>query len=124
VADPFAQARATALALLRKKGKSVMVSRRSGVPDKVTGKRASAAKGSAQFTCLGLPAGPTAERYVGTLVGKRTLEFYLAPLPGTAFPIEPGDLVPWGGRTYSLVWVSDLDPGDTGSLFTRAYGQV
>jgi hypothetical protein len=124
VTDPYAQARATALALLRKKGRTVSVTRKSGAKNKVTGKLDSGGVQSGSFVGVGLPAGPTAERYVGSLVGKQTLEFYLSAEPGVSFLPQPGDQIAWGGRSYTLVWTSDLNPGGTGSVFTRAYGQV
>ena len=124
MADPYAQARATALALLRKKGRSVVVRRPSSTFDPIVGEHSSAGVQSGTFTAVGLPVGPTAERYVGSLVGKMTLEFYLAKETTGGFLPAPGDEIVWGGRTYSLIWVSDLDPAGTGTVFYRAFGQV
>lgn len=120
----YAQVRATALALLRKKGKQVTVTRRPTLKNEITGKLTAGAPLSSKFQGVGLPPGRNAERYIGTLVGKNILQFYLARESAGGIDPYPGDQIEWGGKTYTLVWAAQYDPDDSGVLFTEAYGEA
>lgn len=121
----YASIRTNALALLKKKGSQITVKRLPKLRNEITGKLESGAAMSASFQCVALPAGPTAEKVLGSLIGKRTLEFYLAREAGSGgMDPEPGDQIVWGGVTYTLQYVTQYDPDQSGTLFTQAYGQV
>lgn len=120
----YAQVRATALALLRKKGKAVTVTRRPTLRNEITGKLEAGGALSTTFQCVALPPGRSAERYVGSLVGKNMLEFYLARESSGGIDPYPGDEVDWAGKTYTLIWAAQYDPDDSGTLFTQAFGEA
>jgi hypothetical protein len=121
----YAQQIATAKRLIGRKGTSVVVTRKhQGAKDELNGTRAAGGNKTGQFYVVGLPAGKSAETQIGSLVGRRLSMFYLAKI-SSAFDPEPGDQVPWGGKTWTVIWTASYDPDNSGNtIFTQAYGEI
>jgi hypothetical protein len=110
--------------LLTKKGKAVTITRDGqGAFDPLAGSMAAGGNSTAVFACVGLPPGKSAEFAIGSLVGRNLLEFHLARMSGALDP-QPGDKLPWRGKTYTLVWAAVYDPDDTGAVYAKAYGEA
>jgi hypothetical protein len=120
----YEQAAALARRLLKKKGKSVVLTKpNTGTANHITGARGAGAPLTSVFNCVGFPAGKSAEYHVGSLVKRKVHEFHLARTAGNLDP-EPGMLLPWGGKQYTLLWAAVYDPDDTGMVYAKAYGEV
>lgn len=120
----YAAATALAKRLLGKKGASIVLTRpHGGALNKLTGTRATGSDETAVFNCVALPPGKSAEKEIGTLVNRRLMEFHLARTSGTLEP-EPGDVVPWKGRGWTLIWAAVYDPDAEGMVYAKAYGEV
>lgn len=117
-------AAAAARRILGKKGRPVvMVRPGQGAPNPITGRRAAGADLQAVFNCVALPPGRSAEYAIGSLVGRRITEFHLARTSGDLDP-QPGDVLPWGGKDYTVVWSAVYDPDDEGMVYAKAYGEI
>ena len=111
---------ATALAILRRKGKILTFTRKNpGTLDPVTQERTGASTTTFSMYGLGVPPGRSAQYVLGTLEGRNLMELHLATNEGTA--PAPGDTVAFAGATWSLLWVSNLDPVGEGAVYTKAY---
>jgi hypothetical protein len=120
----YEQAAAMARRLLAKKGKSVVLTKaNSGTINAIAGTRNPGANQTAIFNCVGFPAGKSAEYHVGSLIKRNVHEFHLARTSGSLDP-EPGMLLPWGGKQYTLLWAAVYDPDDRGMVYAKAYGEV
>lgn len=110
---------ATALKLLQAKGRPVTLTRASWATlDPVTQSRTETTVTGAFHGVL-LPAGRSAEFRVGSLVGRNLGQIYLSR-QGTAMEPSKGDIVEWGGATWTIIDVTHYDPADDGAVLTIA----
>jgi hypothetical protein len=120
----YASAAALARCLLGKKGKAITITRTGqGTINAIAGSRGVAGDLTGTFKCVGLPPGPNASKEIGSLVDRRMMEFHLARTAGDLEP-EPGDRIPWGTKTYTLIWAANYDPDDNGLVYSKAYGEA
>jgi hypothetical protein len=122
----YASSIATAKRLLGRKGKLVTVTRPgAGAIDEIAGTRSTGGSSSSSFYVVGLPtSGRTSEMRIGSLVNRKLQTFYMARASGTLDP-EVGDLVPWVGKNWPLIWVGSYDPDGSGNtIFTEAYAEI
>lgn len=121
----YASAMALAKRLIGKKGKASITLTRPGTGafDALEGERAAGSNSATTFAVVGLPPGPSATKEIGTLVDRSVLEFHMARLTGALEP-EPGDKLPWKGKTYTLIWAANYDPDGSGLVYTKAYGEA
>jgi hypothetical protein len=112
---------ATALALVRRKGAAVTLTRESAEsfdPVNQTGTSTS----TLSYYGIGMPPGKSAEFAIGTLEGRNILEFYLAPSGHRQAP-QPGDTLSWAGATWKIIHVTAYDPAGDGAILFKAYAQ-
>lgn len=116
---------ALAKRLLGKKGKSIVLTRAGqGAIDPLAGSRAAGGDKTAVFFAVGLPPGKSADKEIGTLVNRNILEFYMARVSGSIDPL-PGDLLPWNGKTWTVIYATTYDPDGSGnSIMTKAYAEA
>lgn len=121
----YDNATATAKRLLARRGKRVTMTRPDqGAINEIAGTRASGGGSTSIFNCVGLPAnGRSAETRIGSLIDRKLQMFYMARVSGTLVP-EPGDELPFGGKTWKLIWTATYNPDDSGPIFSEAYGEI
>lgn len=120
----YAAAATLARTLLGRKGQSVTISREGqGLIDEISGTRSAGAPQLATFNCVGLPPGKGADKEIGSLIDRRLMEFHLARTSGSLEP-QPGDIVPWGGRDWVIVWAAVYDPDASGMVYAKAYAEA
>ena len=112
----------TAYGLLLRKGLPVTITRRTpGTFDPVTQQETGASTKTISMLGLALPPGKSADFRVGSLQGRNVLEFHFAPREVES--LQPGDIVAWGGKEWTIFWVSNLDPIGAGAAYTLAYAE-
>lgn len=116
---------ALAKKLLGKKGRSLVLTRAGqGSIDAIAGTRADGGDKTAVFFAVGLPPGKSADKEIGTLVNRNIVEFYMARVSGSIDP-QPGDMLPWNGKTYTVIYATSYDPDGSGqTIMTKAYGEA
>ena len=120
----YDRARATAIRLLGKKGVTITLKRpNQGAPDPIAGSRATGGDKTATFKVLGLPPGRGADKEIGTLVNRRLKEFHMARTGGTLDP-QPGDIIPWAGQDWPVIWTAVYDPDASGVVYAKAYAEI
>lgn len=121
----YAAATATAKRLLTAKGQRIIITRSGqGTADEIAGTRSAGTDMTGLFACVGLPPGKSAEFQIGSLIGREIVSFYLARVAGQIVNPLPGDTIPWGDRTYKIVWIATYDPDATGAILHQAYGEA
>jgi hypothetical protein len=114
---------ATALALIARKGALVTFTRKNTGPvNPITDVESPAATITGTFQVVGLPPGRSAESRVGSLIGRKLMEFHIAR-KGALMEPSPGDTVEWGSTTWTLFWTQTYDPAADGAIYTLAYGE-
>lgn len=121
----YAAQTALAKRLIGQKGRQLTVTRpNQGAFDEIAGTRAAGGAKTGIFKCVGFPPGKSAEREIGTLVNRKLQEFYLAWVSGTVTDLEPGDIIPWKGVDWPVIWSATYDPDGNGVIFTKAYAEL
>lgn len=112
----------TAAGLIARKGRQVQIQRTlKGEYDPITRQSADTVV-THGYDAVGLPPGRSAEFRIGSLEGRRVMEFHIARR-GEAFEPLPGDILTWAGEPWKLFWSSTLDPAADGAIYTLAYGE-
>lgn len=75
------------------------------------------------FKAVALPPGKSAEFRIGSLQGRRLLEFHFAQKAQQTTP-QPGDVVLWGGQEWVIFWSTTYDPAGDGAIYTLAYAEL
>lgn len=116
---------ASALALIKRKGTLVTISRAvDDVVDPVTQDRTPGTPITGQFYVVGLPPGKSAEFVLGSLVNRNVIQLYIARFGSTMTP-SPGDTFEWAGVEYALLPpVTHYDPAGDGAVLTVGYGEA
>lgn len=116
---------ASALALIKRKGRKITITRAAANTfDPVTQTRTAGAPVSEDFYAVGLPPGRSAEFQIGSIINRTVIQLYIARAGSTMVP-SPGDTVEWGGVQYALLPpVTHYDPADDGAVLTTAYGEA
>lgn len=118
--DAFA---ATALSLIKAKGKQTSVRRPgSGLVDPVAQTRSGDDTTISAYV-VGMPPGRSAEFRVGSLANRKAVEFYIAQ-KDLAFTVANGDEVYWSSKWHKLFWSATYDPANDGAILTLAYGEA
>lgn len=111
-----------ALGLITRKGANAVFSRedRSNI-DPVTQTGAETPV-TATLKAVEIPPGKSAEFRVGSLVGRKVIQLYVARY-GTTFAPAEGDTVTWGGVAHKVINVTHYDPAADGAILTVAYAE-
>jgi hypothetical protein len=79
---------------------------------------------TATVRAVGLPPGRSAAFVLGSLIGRKILQFYIAQKDQTLVA-KQGDLITWvGGVIYKILWTTTYDPAGDGAIMTIAYGEA
>ena len=114
-------ASATAYSLIAAKGSDVVFSRESSASfDPVTQQETITAT-TLTLKGVGLPPGRSAEFRIGKLERRNIIELHCAPRGG-AVP-QPGDKAQWAGSSWTVIWISDLNPAADGSPYCLVYAE-
>lgn len=122
----YAAQAASALAMIKAKGEPVAVTHEiRGTLNPVTQVTTGQLTITETFHMVGLPPGQSAAFVVGSLQGKKMLEFHIAPdAANHTFLPGPGDVLTWAGVAYTLSWSSALAPDGGDPLYVKAYGEA
>jgi hypothetical protein len=108
--------------LIAVKGAALPLQRTTGVSyDPVTQARVTVTA-SYTFRAVGLPPGKSAEFRIGSLERRDLIELHIAQRSQTIRP-EPGDIVTWGGKQWTIFWSTTYDPAADGAIYTLAYAE-
>jgi hypothetical protein len=112
-----------ALSIIRANGgKGVLVRRVDGTFNPVTQLEANGDETRVEFDAVVFPPGKTAEKRIGSLIGKNIVEIYFAqkdkPVP------VPTDRFEWAGKVYTIIWTETYDPAGDGPILTVAHGEI
>lgn len=111
-----------ALRLIQAKGAPLPLQRTATATfDPVTQARTTTTA-SYSFRAVGLPPGRSAEFRVGTLERRDLIELHIAQKSQIVRP-EPGDVVTWGGKSWTIIWAATYDPAADGAIYTLAYAE-
>lgn len=110
----------TALALIRRKGGTAIITRRTASSFDPVTQAESATEVQHTFPALGLPPGRSASFVLGSLEGKTVEEMYFAQA-GQSITPQPGDEVLWKNVNWRLEWCDTYAPAADGSILTKAY---
>jgi hypothetical protein len=115
--------RASAAALIARKGATVTLTRNlPGVFNPITQTEVGGSVLAVDFHAVGLPPGKSAEFQIGSMVGRRIMQFWFA-YDGQAIVPEPNDGLRWDGQDYVLIWSMTYDPAGDGAILTEAYAE-
>lgn len=73
------------------------------------------------MTATAIPPGRSAEYRIGSIVGRKLIEFHCAPNLSTT--PEPGDVATWAGNDWRVIWANALDPAGDGSPYVLVYAE-
>lgn len=122
MASSFAKEAATALRLIKARGREAVFTRTTGGTfNPVAQATVGATTTTLRIFAVGLPPGKSAEFKIGSLVKRNLIELLCAPALGA--PPAEGDSVLWGGYTWKVLWVDVLNPDGEGAVFAKAYAE-
>ena len=116
---------ASALALIKRKGTMITISRAvADTFDPVTQERVPGVPITGDFYAVEIPPGRSAEFQIGSLVGRKVIQLYIARAETTMEP-SLGDTTTWNGVEYTLLApVTHYNPAADGAVLTVAYGEA
>lgn len=118
----FAGMQATALALIKRSGSAVTVTRKSASGfDPVTQQESASSR---SYSLSAVVSRPDRADFLegGTLGRKEAIKLTFAQ-KGAAIEPRPGDTVRWRGEEWTIFYASPVDPAGDGSIVTTAYAE-
>lgn len=118
----FAGMQATALALIRRSGSSVYVTRKyASTFDPVTQQETPSKRSYALQAVVSRP--DRADFFEGGSLSRREAIKITFAQKGAPIEPRPGDIVRWRGEDWTIFFASPVDPAGDGSIVTTAYAE-
>jgi hypothetical protein len=122
MASSFAKEAATALRLIKARGREAVFTRTTGGSyNPVTQQTVGATVTTLRIFAVGIAPGKSAEYKIGALTKRNLIELLCAPALGS--PPAEGDSVLWGSYAWKVIWVDVLNPDGEGAVFAKAYAE-
>jgi len=114
-------ASATAYNLIASKGSDVVFTRANSAGFDPVTQQETTSSTTLTLKAVGLPPGKSAEFRIGKLERRNIIELHCA-LQGGAVPL-PGDKALWAGSSWTVLWVSELNPAADGAPYALVYAE-